>query len=449
MENWIHVEIIKLLIHKGADISIKGGKYGTALQAACGNNNVPISAVQLLLDKGADVNVRGGKYGNALQAACQAGSTLTDDSGQDRKLEVVQLLLSRGADVRAKGGYFGTALQAACASPSENTITVRLLIGTGAYVNARGGRYGTALQAACAHGSTKVVHLLLEEGALVNAEGGYHGTALQAACAGGHIEVARLLLEHGANIHLRNNGAWHAAARSLNGDLVRLLVDLGVDVNDQHDPHGTALHAVVGSTWGWVLLDNYIHNTNGKLYVDDFSSWTDRIQLLISRGADPNLVAGEYGTALQAACAVELGLSRNSKYADHNAVASEFLLKLCPNVDINVQGGLFGSALQAAAYSGQTSTIGLLLNKGANVNTRGGKYGSALNAAIMGRNWDIVQTLLAAGAVPDCHTMPEPNKEWLQRVLEDKDDGQGAVERYRKFWEVEMASLVEKGKEKA
>jgi hypothetical protein len=34
-------------------------------------------------------------------------------------------------------------------------------------------------------------------------------------------------------------------------------------------------------------------------------------------------------------------------------------------------------------------------------------------------------------------------------VLEDEDDGQGAVESYRKFWEMEMARQVEREKEKA
>ncbi|UKZ61839.1 uncharacterized protein TrAtP1_003100 [Trichoderma atroviride] len=295
-----------------------------------------------------------------------------------------------------------------------------------------------------------VVRLLLEEGALVNVESGYHGTALQVACAKGHIEVVLLLLKHGADIHLRNNGAWHAAAQAYNDDVMRLLLDLGIDVNDQHGPHGTALHAALRLDWTIEKL-HILRHLDGprKRALGGFKLWVSRINLLMSRGADPNLVAGEYSTTLQTACASKPGLNFKSKVAYPGPAGPEFLLDICPNIDINAQGGLFGSALQAAAYSGQTPTINLLLSKGAHVNARGGKYGSALNAAVIARNWDIVQILLEAGAVPDCHMLLEPDEEWLQSVLEDDSDGQGAVERYRKFWEVEKLRQVDKEKEKA
>jgi ankyrin repeat protein len=45
--------------------------------------------------------------------------------------------------------------------------------------------------------------LLLDLGANVNAKRGYNGTALQQAASGGHLEVVRLLLDHGANINAK------------------------------------------------------------------------------------------------------------------------------------------------------------------------------------------------------------------------------------------------------
>jgi ankyrin repeat protein len=438
-------QVIYLLIDRGADVSIQGGEYGTALQAAC-RNSVPIAVIKMLLEKGADVNAQGGRYGNALQAACQRNDQ--DDwlpskptrKCQERALEVVQLLLSRGADVHAKGGYYGMALQAACAREYEDIV--RLLINRGANVNAQGGRYGTALQVACATGNLEVVHLLLHKGAVVNVEAGYHGTALQAACAKGHIQAARVLLEHGANIHLRNNGAWHAAAHSRDDGLVRLLLDHGVDVNDSHGSHGTALHAPLQRAWNSNLsrMDEDSDGLDLGIECYDFD-WTDRIRLLLKCGADPNLSIGEYGTALQTACTVKSYLSRHKSNIYPSAAGPKLLLEICPSINVNAQGGLFGSALQAAAYSGQTSSISLLLNKGAHVNGRGGKYGSALNAAVIAGYWDTVQVLLDAGAMPDCHMLPEPDEEWLRRVL--RYDGQGGVERYRKFWEVEKAVKAE------
>lgn len=454
------IQIIELLVNGGADVSIQGGKYGTAIQAACYNRNMPIAAVKYLLEKGADVNVQGGHYGNALQAACQRNSVSVNKDFElqvrERTLEIVQLLLDRGADVHAEGGYYGTALQAACAREYEDVV--HLLIDRGVNVNAQGGRYGTALQAACATGNLTIVYLLLKKGARVNIEAGYYGTALEAACARSHTQVARVLLEHGADVHLGSNGAWYAAALSQDDDLVKLLLDHGAAMSDSRSSHSSPLHALLQHRRRLLhaLLRQrrrLIRNTNVQQEEEDVdeldayveigrygSKWINRVKLLLKHGADPNLEVGEYGTALQAACTVKAlvpyGLGRDMFYG---TAGPKLLLELCPSIDVNVPGGLFGSALQAAAYSGQTPTIGLLLSRGARVNARGGRYGSALNAAVIAGNWDIVEVLLDAGATPDCHILSEPDEEWLQRVLEDEDDGQGGVERYRRFWEVEKA----------
>ncbi|KAF3356806.1 hypothetical protein VDGD_05270 [Verticillium dahliae] len=92
-----HVDIVQLLLDKGADVnaqglwhgsglhgpSYKGGEYGNALYAASCEGHAEI--VQLLLNKGADVNAQGGKYGNALYAASIRGN-----------VEIAQLLLDKG-----------------------------------------------------------------------------------------------------------------------------------------------------------------------------------------------------------------------------------------------------------------------------------------------------------------------------------------------------------------
>lgn len=92
-------------------------------------------------------------------------------------------------------------------------------------------------------------------------------------------------------------------------------------------------------------------------------------------------------------------------------------------------GGVFGSALQAAAHSGQADSVRMLLDRGANVNISGGIHRSALNAAIFQGYWDIVEVLLKRGAIPDS----QPDEVWLEDVLGRL--GRGAVERYWKFWE--------------
>ena len=69
--------------------------------------------------------------------------------------------------------------------------------------------------------------------------------------------------------------------------------------------------------------------------------------------------------------------------------------------DVNMAGGLFGSALASASARGQKEVVQILLENGANVNIVGGIYGSALaSASVFGRN-EIVRTLLENGADVD------------------------------------------------
>ena len=86
-----HVAIARLLVERGADVNVRCGVFGSALQAASFQGNESI--VRLLLDEKANVNADDGQYGNALQAASSNGYE-----------NVVKMLLKEGADVNAQGG---------------------------------------------------------------------------------------------------------------------------------------------------------------------------------------------------------------------------------------------------------------------------------------------------------------------------------------------------------
>jgi Ankyrin repeats (3 copies)/Ankyrin repeat len=150
-----HCKLLQLvLLEKGAKVNAKGGKFGTALQAASYAGHDII--VQQLLEKGADINAQGGKYGNALQAASYGGHD-----------QIVQRLLEKDADVNAQGGWYGNALQAA--SYRGHDQIVQQLLEEGADVNAQGRKYGNALQAASYEGRDQTIQRLLEGGADINA----------------------------------------------------------------------------------------------------------------------------------------------------------------------------------------------------------------------------------------------------------------------------------------
>ncbi|KAJ3885655.1 hypothetical protein GG344DRAFT_58855, partial [Lentinula edodes] len=69
---------------------------------------------------------------------------------------------------------------------------------------------------------------------------------------------------------------------------------------------------------------------------------------------------------------------------------------------ININGGKYGNALQAASFKGHEAIVKLLLEKGAEVNAQGGAYGNALQAASSQGHETIIELLLDNGAVMPC-----------------------------------------------
>ena len=63
-------------------------------------------------------------------------------------------------------------------------------------------------------------------------------------------------------------------------------------------------------------------------------------------------------------------------------------------MNINDVSGKYGTALQAAVSAGDASTVALLLEHGANPQLEGGLYGNALNAAACRANIDVLNRLL-------------------------------------------------------
>ncbi|KAL7956611.1 ankyrin repeat-containing domain protein [Trichoderma compactum] len=446
------IPAIRLLLEHGADMKIGYGEFGSALQGVCGRSirESGITLAQILLDHGADVNARGGEYETALQAACVHNPM------------VVQLLLGRGADVNAEGGKYGTALQAACV---HSPTVVQLLLDRGANVNAEGGEYGTTLQAALHYCNRDLVQLLVDRGADVNANGGLYGSCLQIACANyvlqceGCMDIIRTLLQHGADPVMHGGkfpSPFHSAAvldlSSFQVDApLQLLLEHGAELNLVDGKRGTALHYVLS-----LVQDSSLpYHWQGGFE----TWWIWRILFLLDRGADVNLNVGELGSPLHVACAIEYDCESPPTNMDEEDELLEYridmrginmnlmtkgvetLLSKCHDIDINAHGGIFGTALQAAAYSGQLKTVQLLLRRKDHVicNEPCGKYGSALNAAVIRANWDIVDVLLEAGAKPDCHMLQEPDEKFLARIREEH--GWAAEERYKKFWEVEKGNL--------
>ncbi|KAG9237869.1 hypothetical protein BJ875DRAFT_114429 [Amylocarpus encephaloides] len=121
------------------------------------------------------------------------------------------------------------------------------------------------------------------------------------------------------------------------------------------------------------------------LYTLSFHGYYELVKVvLFEEQIDIDAQGGPYGSALQAAS------------VEGNEEVVRMLLE--KGADINAQGGLFGTALQAASVKGKENVVRILLGKGADVNAQGGPYGSALQAAPVKGKENVVRILLGKGA---------------------------------------------------
>jgi ankyrin repeat protein len=334
------LEMVTLLLNRGAEVNISFGHYGPALVAAAINENPllvdqlldagaeinavhrigpkancehrlqtalvraisnnHVSVVRLLLDRGADIYMEC-ECGNAVQNAAYFGQE-----------EILDELILRGADINKPSKSFNTVLEAAAAGSQQ--ILFKKLVAFGMNVHAPcAGSECNLLYVAAKSGAYEIVEFLLQKGMDVNARGGYHGCALTAAVSGGHLITSRLLIENGASFSILSHegtSALQAGVRYGDLEVVRLLLDAGASVNVVEGKYGSMLQ--------WAAL-----NTPEPV-----------VHLLLDRG-----------------------------------------------INLNLQGGYFGNALQAWSYIGNEDIVKTLLEKGANPLARGGFYDTAMNAA--------------------------------------------------------------------
>jgi ankyrin repeat protein len=216
-------------------------------------------------------------------------------------LETVTLLLKAGANVSAANRYGITPLS--LAATNGNAVITRALLTAGANANAPGPDGETVLMTAARAGSAGVVTALLERGVNVNAAEAWQGqTALMWAAAENHGAAITALAARGADLNARSKelsfpeyryetngmavfqlpkGGWTAlmyAARQNAMEATGALADAKADLNATTKQEGTTALQIA------IINIHY-----------------DLANLLLERGADPNVVDLSGMTALYAA----------------------------------------------------------------------------------------------------------------------------------------------------
>jgi uncharacterized protein len=387
---------VSSLLARGADVNTPT-RYGvTPLGLAALNGSTEI--LRKLLDLGADLN-----------GATPGGETALMTAARVGRVDAVKLLLDRGAKVDAQTSpRQQTALM--WAVTENHPDVVKLLVAHGAdvnartavtmpkgeYVPARGGFAAgpgilrqralptpdggmTPLLFAVRDGNRDMVRLLIELGADISQVSGNHTSTLVIALLNGQVELAADLLARGANPNAADD--YHRAAlfaaielRNANrgtllfGDgrdpleLITRLLDKGADPNQRTNT--TPVH-------GWMQLDASWVNFDGQtpFIRAALSGDIEVMELLLARGADPNITTKEGTTALMAASGINWVQGQTHTRSEANYVAA---VKLCleRGADVNATNSLKLAAIHGAANRGSVSIIQILADHGAKLDVK-------------------------------------------------------------------------------
>ncbi|KAK4442332.1 ankyrin repeat-containing domain protein [Podospora aff. communis PSN243] len=402
-------KIVELLLEHGADVNLQGEeKLETPLFTAIERSKYDL--VRLLLDYGARLHASSNNYSSALHCAV---------SRED--LDVFRLLLQRGADpniispeVECKELGLTSHLRTAlcCAVKNSQHTMLKELLSWGAdpklgesigVVTAAESNNMAALELLIEHGANSaarqnnadMVEFFISRGVDVNASNARYGSALMAvfenSCSiihGQSVVIADMLLDAGAEVNsgpsLAGTSPLQLAISNLHRASVYKLLDQGADVN-AHDPrHPTALAAAV--VLGDVDLMKRLVALGADLALcsdmqaaplQPAASVHDvaATEYLFSLGADVNQLSGAAGYGLHAVC-------------EHESTNSPVIIQMLLDhgADPNARGGIFGTALNAAAENGCLENLKLLLKAGADPTIEAGKYGTPIRAAMDGND---------------------------------------------------------------
>ena len=164
------IDIVELLIDKGADINIKNNNDEALLIIAIKMNDQAL--VKLLIDKGADINVRKSGNDTALLFA-------VDKNHQ----EIVKLLIEKGANLDSVNSNGRTALNQACLS--DYIKVAKILVDSGANLDLAEADGDTPLINILRNGRNKnndeFAKILINKGADVTIENKIQKTAMDYA----------------------------------------------------------------------------------------------------------------------------------------------------------------------------------------------------------------------------------------------------------------------------
>jgi ankyrin repeat protein len=252
--------------------------------------------------------------------------------------------------------------------------------------------------------NSQVVKVLLSNGTDPN-----QTDAVVQSIFANRTELVKILLENHADVNLHIRGFSPLLAQKIfnNTEILKMLVNSGVNPNDYEDEYDNPLYGAL--LWNNVEAVNLLLDAgaNPNLNIDEsgttplmFAASTNNLsllKLLLQNGADPNVRNDNGDTALMIVA------------TQGNAEIAKTLLAY--HADPNIISPNGKTALTQAISFGNAETLNILLFNKANPNLKNIKGPTPLELAVYLGDYETVNTLLGYGVFPE-------NNNLLQYVLD-------------------------------
>jgi ankyrin len=452
------VEVVRMLINRGADVTAQNKDRHTPLHLAL----IPstwiwsqvltereVEVVRMLIDHGAD-----------LTAQNKDGETPLHLASRRRQVAAGRMLIDRGADITAQNKHRETPLHLAL---KENCVDVaRMLIDHSADVNhvmVQNEDGENPLHLASRQGHPEIAHMLIERGPDLTVQNKHGLTPIHLALSRSssplhhlpavgtewtqrRLEVARMLMEHGADIAtLCNNKETPLHLASRYGEVVVSHVFighvayLGADVTVQNKPGLTATHVELSR------LSSPLHRLSAV-----GTEWTRRrlevARMLIEHGADiaaqsndketPLHLASRYGEVVVSRMLMGGGADVTAQNKNGETPLHLALVPVPPEgprpgdstvtcgqvdvarmliehgTDVMAQNKDGSTPLHLASKWGQVEIVRMLIERGADVNAQNKNGLTPFRLATRGRHREVTDVLLKHASGADTGELPTP-----------------------------------------
>ena len=183
------IDIIELLIKRGANLNVKNSEGYTALNSSIHLNK--INAAEFLIKNRAPVNFDKNLYFNSLYLAVR----------YNRK-EIADIMIDNNVELPADKNEIRILLHFAV---TKNMVRLaEKLIEAGADINSKSRTGGSLLHSAAEGGAVEIIEDLISKNVDVNQRDNYHLTPMHIAAIFGKAETLKVLSENGADLNSKS-----------------------------------------------------------------------------------------------------------------------------------------------------------------------------------------------------------------------------------------------------